>query len=66
MWYGPDTYMGRNLAALFASMAAVMSDEEIKALHPAHSRQTVKELLPRFRWGAGRLLRLQLGLGLWL
>jgi quinolinate synthase len=33
VWYGPDTYMGENLAALFTSLAQ-MSDDEIRAIHP--------------------------------
>ena len=37
VWYGPDTYMGRNLAQLFTSMAD-LSDEEIAAVHPSHSQ----------------------------
>lgn len=37
MWYGPDTYMGRNLAQLFTSLAQ-LSDEEVQELHPAHTQ----------------------------
>lgn len=37
VWYGPDTYMGRNLAQLFASLAQ-LSDEEVKELHPQHTQ----------------------------
>ena len=39
MWYGPDTYMGQNLAALFTSLAQ-MSDDEVRVIHPGIS----------FRW----------------
>lgn len=37
MWYGPDTYMGRNLAQLFSSLAT-LGDEEVAAVHPAHTQ----------------------------
>lgn len=49
VWYGPDTYMGRNLAQLF-TMLADSPDSDIKALHPAHDRATVRALLPRLRY----------------
>ena len=41
VYYGPDTYMGRNLAVMLRSVLQ-LSDEEISALHPAHNRATVK------------------------
>ncbi len=41
MWYGPDTYMGRNLAQLFASLAGC-SDEEVRQLHPQHTADSVR------------------------
>lgn len=47
VFYGPDTYMGRNLRELFQSMVH-WSDEEIKGVHPLHSRATLQELLPKF------------------
>ena len=37
VWYGPDTYMGRNLAQLFTNLAT-LSDEEVKELHPQHTQ----------------------------
>lgn len=46
VWYGPDTYMGLNLAELFTQLAN-LPDEEVAALHPAHTAATVKALLPR-------------------
>lgn len=49
MWYGPDTYMGRNLAQLFTSLAE-MPDEEVKKLHPQHTQASVKALLPRLHY----------------
>ncbi|KAK9864833.1 hypothetical protein WJX84_004116 [Apatococcus fuscideae] len=46
LWYGPDTYMGRNLAQMFTSMAS-LSNEAIAELHPAHTQATIKAMLPR-------------------
>ncbi|KAI8475551.1 MAG: hypothetical protein J3K34DRAFT_404537 [Monoraphidium minutum] len=48
VWYGPDTYMGRNLAQLFTMLAAA-PDADVAALHPAHTAATVRALLPRLR-----------------
>jgi len=48
VWYGPDTYMGRNLAQLFTQLAD-MPDEEIKQLHPDHNQATIRSLLPRLK-----------------
>ena len=41
VYYGPDTYMGRNLAVMLRSVAQ-LSDKEIAALHPAHNRASVQ------------------------
>ncbi|AKF05511.1 quinolinate synthase NadA [Sandaracinus amylolyticus] len=49
VFFGPDTYMGRNLGQLFASMSE-MSDEEIRKVHPAHSRATIAKVRERFAW----------------
>ena len=49
VWYGPDTYMGRNLAQLFTSLASA-TPAEVAALHPAHTPATVAALLPRLRY----------------
>ena len=49
VWYGPDTYMGRNLAQLFTSLAD-MPDEEVQKLHPGHTQASVKALLPRLHY----------------
>jgi quinolinate synthase len=49
IFYGPDTYMGGNLAELF-TMMSTWTDEEVAAVHPAHSRATIKALLPRLRY----------------
>ena len=37
VWYGPDTYMGNNLAALFQRLAET-PDEEVKKVHPDHTQ----------------------------
>jgi quinolinate synthase len=50
VWFGPDTYMGQNLARLFESLAEDLSDAAIAALHPAHTRETIQALLPRFHY----------------
>jgi len=47
VWFGPDTYMGQNLEELFAAMEP-MTDEEIRAVHPAHDRESVASLRKRF------------------
>ena len=49
IWFGPDTYMGDNLAHMFASLAE-MPDERIRELHPAHDQASIRALLPRFRY----------------
>ena len=49
IWFGPDTYMGDNLAHMFASLAE-MPDEQIRQLHSAHDQATVRSLLPRFHY----------------
>lgn len=50
VWYGPDTYMGRNLAQLFTSLAEHGTDEEVAAIHPAHNVASIKALLPRLKY----------------
>jgi quinolinate synthase len=49
VFYGPDTYMGGNLAHLF-SMMSTWTDDEVRAVHPAHDAASVKSLLPRLRY----------------
>jgi quinolinate synthase len=49
IWFGPDTYMGDNLAHMFASLAE-MPDEQIRQIHPAHDQASVRALLPRFHY----------------
>lgn len=47
IWYGPDTYMGRNLRHLLTTLPA-LGDEAIAALHPKHDRRSIEGLLERF------------------
>ncbi|UCH30590.1 MAG: quinolinate synthase NadA [Myxococcales bacterium] len=49
IWFGPDTYMGDNLAHMLASIAE-MSDQQIRQLHPAHDQASIRALLPRFHY----------------
>lgn len=49
VWFGPDTYMGRNLAQLFASLAE-LPDSAIRQVHPAHDRASIAALVPRFHF----------------
>jgi quinolinate synthase len=49
IWFGPDTYMGDNLANMFASLAE-MSNAQIRQVHPAHDQSSVRSLLPRFHY----------------
>jgi quinolinate synthase len=47
VWFGPDTYMGHNLEALFRVHAA-STNEQVRALHPGHSLESLRSLLPCF------------------
>jgi quinolinate synthase len=49
IWFGPDTYMGENLRALFAGMAR-MDDDAVRAVHPAHDAASIASLLERFHY----------------
>ena len=46
VWYGPDTYMGKNLQELFASLAT-MTDADVAAVHPSHTAASIAKCLPR-------------------
>ncbi|KAG2437634.1 hypothetical protein HYH02_011273 [Chlamydomonas schloesseri] len=51
VWYGPDTYMGANLAQLFADLASgAATDDDVRALHPDHTVDSIRALLPRLRY----------------
>ncbi|MCA9715501.1 MAG: quinolinate synthase NadA [Myxococcales bacterium] len=47
LWFGPDTYMGANLAALFEGLTE-LDEAAIRALHPAHDRRSIAALRGRF------------------
>ena len=49
IWFGPDTYMGDNLAHMFQNLAE-MPDEKIRHLHRAHDQASIRALLPRFHY----------------
>ena len=49
IWFGPDTYMGDNLAHMLASLAQ-LPDEQIRQLHAAHDQASIRSLLPRFHY----------------
>ncbi|XP_076901991.1 quinolinate synthase, chloroplastic-like [Bidens hawaiensis] len=49
VWYGPDSYMGANIIELFQQMT-VMTDEEIAKIHPEHTRNSIKALLPKLHY----------------
>ncbi|CAL9048172.1 unnamed protein product [Musa banksii] len=49
VWYGPDSYMGANIAELFRQMAD-MTDDEISRIHPEHNRNSIISLLSRLRY----------------
>ncbi|CAE6232224.1 unnamed protein product [Arabidopsis arenosa] len=49
VWYGPDSYMGANIVKLFQQMT-LMTDEEIANIHPKHSLDSIKSLLPRLHY----------------
>jgi len=49
IFYGPDTYMGRNLYSMFSKYAQ-LSDEEISRIHPEHNQATLNAMLDRFHY----------------
>jgi quinolinate synthase len=49
IWFGPDTYMGDNLAQMFRNLAE-MPDEQIRQLHSEHDQASIRSLLPRFHY----------------
>jgi quinolinate synthase len=48
VWYGPDTYMGRNLSQMFQQLSQ-LPDEDVQQLHPAHTAASIRALLPRLK-----------------
>jgi quinolinate synthase len=49
VWYGPDTYMGQNLATLLSSLTT-LDEAAVRAIHPEHTPETIRAFLPRFHW----------------
>ncbi|XP_042503251.1 quinolinate synthase, chloroplastic-like [Macadamia integrifolia] len=49
IWYGPDSYMGANIAELFRQMAS-MTNEEIAEIHPEHDRNSIRSLLSHLHY----------------
>jgi quinolinate synthase len=49
IYFGPDTYMGENLASMLESLA-LMSDAEIAAVHPEHDQASIESLRKRFHY----------------
>jgi quinolinate synthase len=47
VFFGPDTYMGRNLAKLFRTLTT-LGDDAVRAVHPAHDVASIERLLLRF------------------
>lgn len=49
VFFGPDTYMGTNLARLLQTLTT-LGDDAIRALHPKHNVESIRALLPRFHY----------------
>lgn len=49
VWYGPDSYMGANIAELFQQMTK-MTDEEVAEIHPEHTSDSIRSLLPHLHY----------------
>ncbi len=49
VWYGPDTYMGENLAHMFERLAGLDADV-VRRLHAAHTPDSVASALDRFEY----------------
>ncbi|MDH3623917.1 MAG: quinolinate synthase NadA [Myxococcales bacterium] len=49
VWFGPDTYMGENLAEMFRAMSE-MTDQQIGEIHPEHDRASIRALRSRFHY----------------
>lgn len=47
--FGPDTYMGQNLRALFQSLQTLDIDE-IKKLHPQHDKESMSRVVSGFEY----------------
>lgn len=49
IFFGPDTYMGRNIATLLDTLAN-SDDATVKKLHPAHDVASIRALRERFHY----------------
>src|SRR5690606_23533022 len=49
IWFGPDTYMGQNLAHMFDALAGLGSGT-IRRLHPDHDSASLEGLAKRFHY----------------
>ncbi|KAG6546061.1 hypothetical protein Mapa_012467 [Marchantia paleacea] len=49
LWYGPDSYMGANLADMLVQLMS-MTDGEIAKVHPAHNRKTISTVLSHLQY----------------
>lgn len=47
VWFGPDTYMGRNLAHMLEELSS-LDQTRIKALHPSHTQASLRAAHARF------------------
>lgn len=49
IFFGPDTYMGENLATMLKTLST-MDDAAIKSVHPAHDQKSIAALCERFNY----------------
>lgn len=49
VWYGPDSFMGGNLVEMVTQLSE-LPDEDVAAVHPAHTAATLRALLPRLQY----------------
>jgi quinolinate synthase len=49
VWFGPDTYIGQNLAHLFESLAE-LGDSTVRAAHPNFDADSIRLALRRFHY----------------
>jgi quinolinate synthase len=49
VWFGPDTYMGRNLSRMLAALSR-MDAATVRALHPAHTPESLAAAHARFHY----------------
>jgi quinolinate synthase len=49
VWFGPDTYMGRNLASMLEALAQ-MDEAAVAQLHPAHTPASLAQARARFHF----------------